>query len=50
MLAAAVSALIAVAWKLMSGLEEAMLRGPYPPPRNRPDPKDKSSENTKQLL
>lgn len=29
-----VAVLLAVVWKQMCGLEEALLRGPYPPPRN----------------
>jgi len=29
-----VAALLALVWKQMSGLEEALLRGPYPAPRN----------------
>ena len=40
-LAAVVSVLLALAWKLMGGLEEALIRGPYPPPRNQPEPKKK---------
>lgn len=40
-LAAVVSVLLALAWKLMAGLEEALVRGPYPPPRNQPEFKKK---------
>jgi len=39
--AAVLSVLLALVWKLMGGLEEMLIRGPYPPPRNQPDPKEK---------
>lgn len=46
-LSAVVSALLALTWTAMGGLEEALLRGPYPPPRNRPDPKGKAGKKPK---